>query len=82
MLITRTDVDWRLLVYGFLFMFWSSPEQTYLISLYSNETRAGALYSLATLFIAGVLVWSGLADRVDLIRLSLSLSLSLACFWL
>ena len=91
---TRTDVDWHLLAYGFLFMFWSSPGQTYLISLYSNEIRTefalshgefGALYSLATLLSAGVLVWSGrLVDRVELMRLSLALVLllALACWWM
>lgn len=73
--------NWRLLCFGFLMMFWSSPGQTYLISLYSGEIRAsfdfthsqfGAVYSVATLASAAVMVWSGrLIDRMDLVKLSL-----------
>ena len=73
--------NWRLLLFGFLMMFWSSPGQTYLISLYSGELRAsfdlthsqfGAVYSVGTLLSAGVMVWSGrLIDRMDLAKLSL-----------
>ena len=77
----------RLLAFGFIVMFWSSPGQTYLISLFGAELRAafdlnhgrfGALYSLATLASAVLMVWSGrLVDRVDLARLTLVLTLVL-----
>ena len=75
-------------------MFWSSPGQTYLISLYGAEIRNefglshgsfGGLYSLGTLLSAGVIVWSGrLVDRVDLRYLSLWLSvfLAIACWYM
>jgi len=73
-------------------MFWSSPGQTYLISLYGGAIREdlalshggfGGLYSLGTLASAGLMVWSGrLVDWLDLKRLSLALVgfLALACF--
>ena len=32
--------EWRLLLFGFLMTFWSSPGQTFLISLFSGELRA------------------------------------------
>ena len=70
--------EWRFLLFGFLLTFWSSPGQTFFISLFSGELRAdlglsdgefGAVYSLATLASAIVMVWSGsLVDRVDLGR--------------
>jgi len=73
--------EWRLLLFGFLMTFWSSPGQTFLISLFSGEIRAelglsdgefAAVYSLATLASAVVMIWSGaLADRIDLKKLSL-----------
>ena len=73
--------EWRLLAFGFLMTFWSSPGQTFLISLFSGEIRAdlglsdgefAAVYSLATLASAVVVIWSGtLADRIDLRKLSL-----------
>ena len=84
--------DWRLLLFGFWLMFWSSPGQTYLISLYGGAIREdlalshggfGGLYSLGTLASAGVMVWSGrLVDWLDLRLLSLALVvfLALACF--
>ena len=73
--------EWRLLLFGFLMTFWSSPGQTFLISLFSGEIRAefhlsdgefAAIYSLATLASAVVVIWSGaLVDRIDLKKLSL-----------
>src|SRR5210317_53895 len=73
--------EWQLLLFGFLMTFWSSPGQTFLISLFSGEIRAelglsdgefAAVYSLATLASAVVVIWSGaLADRIDLKKLSL-----------
>ena len=73
--------DWRLLLFGFLMTFWSSPGQTFLISLFSGEMRTdldlsdgefAAIYSAATLASAVVVIWSGaLADRIDLKKLSL-----------
>ena len=73
-------------------MFWSSPGQTYLISLYGAEIRSafalshsdfGGMYSLGTLLSAGLLAWTGrLVDRFDLRYLSmvLALFLALACW--
>ncbi len=79
--------EWRLLLFGFLMTFWSSPGQTFLISLFSGEIRVemqlsdgqfAAIYSLATLLSAVVMIWSGpLADRVELKRLSLAVVLGL-----
>jgi MFS family permease len=67
--------------------FWSSPGQTFLISLFSGELRAdlglsdgefAGVYSLATLLSAIAMIWSGaLADRVDLKKLSLAIVLGL-----
>ena len=68
--------------------FWSSPGQTFLISLFSGELRAdlglsdgefAGIYSLATLLSAIVMIWSGsLVDRLDLKRLSLAIVIGLA----
>ena len=68
--------EWRLLLFGFLMSFWSSPGQTFLISLFSGELRAelglsdgefAGIYSLATLLSACVMIWSGaLVDHIDL----------------
>jgi len=67
--------------------FWSSPGQTFLISLFSGEIRGelalsdgefAGIYSLATLLSAIVMIWSGaLVDRVDLKRLSIAIVLGL-----
>ena len=80
--------EWQLLLFGFLMTFWSSPGQTFLISLFSGELRAdlglsdgefAAVYSMATLLSAIVMIWSGsLVDRFDLKRLSLAIVLGLA----
>jgi MFS family permease len=80
--------EWQLLLFGFLMTFWSSPGQTFLISLFSGEIRAelalsdgefAGIYSLATLSSAVVVIWSGsLVDRVDLKKLSLTIVLGLA----
>ncbi len=79
--------EWQLLLFGFLMTFWSSPGQTFLISLFSGELRAdlglsdgefAGVYSLATLLSAITMIWSGaLADRVDLKKLSLAIVLGL-----
>jgi len=83
--------EWRLLLFGFLMTFWSSPGQTFFISLFSGEIRAelnlsdgefGSIYSLATLLSAIVMVWSGtLLDRVDLKKFAIVtvLGLSIGC---
>jgi len=83
--------DWRLLLFGFVMMFFSSPGQTYFISLFGGEIRSdlslshgefGAIYSAATLISALLLLWSGtLLDRIDLRKFSLGVivSLALAC---
>ena len=75
--------EWQLLLFGFLMTFWSSPGQTFLISLFSGEIRAelslsdgefAGIYSLATLLSAIVMIWSGsLVDLVNLKRLSIAI---------
>lgn len=67
--------------------FWSSPGQTYLISLFSGEIRAelglsdgefAGIYSLATLVSAIVMVWSGtLVDKIDLKKFSIAIVIGL-----
>ena len=83
--------EWQLLLFGFLMTFWSSPGQTFLISLFSGEIRAelnlsdgefAGIYSLATLVSAAVIVWSGsLVDHVDLRKFSILvvIGLGLGC---
>ena len=73
-------------------MFWSSPGQTYLISLYGADLREafdlshsafGGFYSLGTLLSAAALLWTGQwVDRIDLRRLAFGLSvfLAIACW--
>jgi MFS family permease len=80
--------EWQLLLFGFLMTFWSSPGQTFLISLFSGEIRAelglsdgefAGIYSLATLASAMLVIWSGaLVDRMDLKKLSLWVVFGLA----
>ena len=41
--------EWQLLLFGFLMTFWSSPGQTFLISLFSGEIRAELALSDAVL---------------------------------
>ncbi len=72
--------DWRLLLFGFLMSFWSSPGQTFFISLFSGAIREelslshgqfGGIYSLATLLSAVVIIWTGpQVDRIDLRKFS------------
>jgi MFS family permease len=67
--------------------FWSSPGQTYLISLFSGEIRMelglsdgefAGIYSLATLASAVVMIWSGtLVDRIDLKKFSIAIVIGL-----
>ena len=67
--------------------FWSSPGQTFLISLFSGEIRAeldlsdgefAGIYSLATLLSAVVIIWSGtLIDRIKLKKFSIIIVLGL-----
>lgn len=83
--------EWRLLLFGFVMMFATSPGQTYFIALFSGEIRAdlslshgefGAVYSIATLSSAVVLLWTGaLVDRVDLHRFARYsvIGLAIAC---
>ena len=80
--------EWRLLLFGFVMMFCSSPGQTYFIALFSGQIRAdlslshgefGAIYSIATLASAVLLLWSAtLLDRLDLRKFSLGLMAVLA----
>lgn len=72
--------NWRWLATGVLLTFGSSFGQTWFISLFAGEIRAdyglsdgqwGALYTVATLSSAGLLLWrGGLADTVRLSRLA------------
>lgn len=69
-------LEWRFLLFGLLVALWSSPGQTFLISLFGGEIRAafslshgefGALYMLATLLSAALLLPAGrLIDRLPL----------------
>lgn len=80
--------DWRLILFGFIMMFFSSPGQTYFISLFGGEIRQdltlshgefGAVYSAATLSSAILLLWSGtLLDRIDLRKFALGVVIALA----
>ena len=79
--------EWRLLLFGFFMTFWSSPGQTFLISLFSGEIRSelhlssgefASLYSLATLASAITMIWSGaLVDRIDLRKFSIAIVIGL-----
>ncbi|NND00637.1 MAG: MFS transporter [Gammaproteobacteria bacterium] len=80
--------EWRMLLFGFVMMFFSSPGQTYFIALFGGEIRQdlalshgefGALYSLATLASAFILLLSGtMIDRIDLRRFATVVVLGLA----
>ena len=77
---TIFKAEWRLLLFGFLLSFWSTPGQTFFISLFSGVIREelslthgqfGGIYSLATLFSAFAIIWTGsLIDRIDLKKFS------------
>ncbi|MGK0374453.1 MAG: sugar phosphate permease [Arenicella sp.] len=83
--------EWRLLLFGFVLMFFSSPGQTYFIALFGGEIRQdlnlshgefGAIYSVATLGSAVTLLWSGsLIDRLPLRKITIFVvcMLALAC---
>lgn len=68
-----------LIAAGFILTFWSSPGQTFFISLFGDELRSlldinhtqfGAMYSLATLASAVLLLWTGnLVDKLPLPKL-------------
>lgn len=80
--------EWRLLLFGFLMTFFSAPGQTFFISLLSGEIRHAtnlsdgefaAIYSLATLCSAVVMIWSGgFIDKIGLKKLSVALVFGLA----
>ena len=77
---TLLSKEWRLLLFGFLMTFWSSPGQTFFIALLGGDMRAdlalshgeyGAIYSLATLLSASALIFTGaLIDKVALNKFS------------
>ncbi len=83
--------DPKLLLYGFLIVFFASYGQTFFISLYNLEIRLfydlsngefGLLYAIATLFSAFILIsFAKLIDHVDLRTYSLIvvIGLLLAC---
>lgn len=68
--------NWRFLSFGFLLTFICNLGQTFFIGLYSGVIRAdydlssgdfGALYGVATLCSAGLIIWVGrLVDKIDL----------------
>jgi MFS family permease len=68
--------EWRFLLFGALVMFWTSPGQTYLISLFADEIRSdfglghgdlGSIYTGATLVSAAILWPAGrLVDKLPL----------------
>ena len=70
--------EWRFLLFGALIMFWTSPGQTYLISLFADEMRAdfnlghielGSIYTFATLVSAAILWPAGhLVDKLPLAK--------------
>ncbi len=70
--------EWRFLLFGGLVIFWTSPGQTYLISLFGDQLRHdfglshtdfGSIYTLATLASAAILWPAGrLVDRLRLAK--------------
>ena len=80
--------DWRLLVFGFCMTFWSSPGQTYFVSLFGGAIRKdlelshgefGGIYSMATLASAALMLFTGpLVDRIDLKKISVCVAMGLA----
>lgn len=68
--------DPRVILFGGFLYFWSSPGQTYFISLFGGEIRGafdlghgsfGLVYSAATLASAAAIIWTGRwIDRLDL----------------
>jgi len=84
--------DPKLLLYGFIIIFFASYGQTFFISIFNFQIREtlnfsnaefGLLYSLATILSACVLVWFG--KLIDIINLGLytfiiSIGLAVSCF--
>lgn len=70
--------EWRFLLFGGLVVFWTSPGQTYLISLFGDQLRHdfglshtdfGSIYTAATLVSAGILWPAGrLVDKLRLAK--------------
>ena len=68
--------EWRFLLFGLLLAFWSSPGQTFVISLFGGHIRAdfdlthgefGTIYTIATLISAALLWKTGpLVDHLPL----------------
>ena len=81
------SLEWRLLLFGFLMTFWSSPGQTFLIALFGGQMRAdlslshgeyGAIYSAGTLLSAGALIYTGaLIDKINLKYFSMAATFGL-----
>ena len=79
--------DPKLLVYGFLIVFFASYGQTFFISLFNSEIRShynlsdgefGLIYAIATIFSAVVLIsFAKLIDYVDLRIYSLIISIGM-----
>ena len=80
--------EWRFLLFGALLMFWTSPGQTYLISLFGDQLRHdfglshgdfGSIYTLATIASAAIL-WSAgrLVDRLPFVKFVWRICLAMA----
>ena len=79
--------DPKLLVYGFLIVFFASYGQTFFISIFNSEIRAhynlsdgefGLIYAIATIFSAFLLIsFAKLIDYIDLRIYSLFISIGM-----
>ena len=80
--------QWQFLLFGFLLAFFSSPGQTFFISLFSGEIRAtlnlshgefGSIYAAGTLLSAATLIPLGrLVDTIKLRKIALAIIIGLA----
>lgn len=81
--------QWRFLLFGLLLAFFSSPGQTFFISLFSAQIRAelslshgdfGMIYAVGTLCSAATIIFLGrLVDIIRLRTIALSVVMGLAC---
>lgn len=86
--ITFVKSQWRFLLFGLLLAFFSSPGQTFFISLFSAQIRSelqlshgdfGMIYAAGTLVSAAVIIFLGhLVDVIKLKTISLIIVVSLA----
>ena len=86
--ISFTKSEWRFLLFGFLLAFFSSPGQTFFISLFSGIIRDelslshgdfGTIYAIGTLASAATLIPLGrLVDTIKLRKIALAIIFGLA----